>query len=55
MTICIIDLEADYEDFGNSVVGLSQLETGIAEPLDKFSNVLSKFSVALKHLVTSLL
>ncbi|CAG8479112.1 1756_t:CDS:10 [Paraglomus occultum] len=44
------DLEADYEDFGNSVVGLSQLETGISDHLNKFANVLSKFSVALRHL-----
>jgi len=43
------DLSSDYHDFAVSVQGLGFLESGITEPLNRFSNTLLEFSALLKH------
>jgi len=44
-------LEADYREFGASIVNLGQLETGITTQLDKFGETINKFSDAWKQMV----
>ncbi|CAG8765136.1 14793_t:CDS:10 [Cetraspora pellucida] len=44
------DLEADYRDFGSSIAGLGQLETGITLPLEQFGETVSKFADAWKRM-----
>ncbi|CAG8635798.1 12179_t:CDS:10, partial [Dentiscutata heterogama] len=44
------DLEADYRDFGSSIAGLGQLETGITAPLEQFGDTISKFADAWKRM-----
>lgn len=43
------DLSTDYHDMAVSVQGLGFLESGITEPLNRFSNVLLEFSTHLKN------
>ncbi|KAG9035495.1 intercellular trafficking and secretion [Tulasnella sp. JGI-2019a] len=43
------DLSTDYHDFAVSVQGLGFLESGITEPLNRYSNTLLEFSALLKH------
>ncbi|CAG8481128.1 4764_t:CDS:10 [Acaulospora morrowiae] len=44
------DLESDYREFGSSVAGLGQLETGITVPLEQFGDTASKFSDLWKQM-----
>ncbi|CAG8654092.1 5289_t:CDS:2, partial [Scutellospora calospora] len=44
------DLEADYRDFGSSIAGLGQLETGVTDPLEQFGETVSKFADAWKRM-----
>ncbi|CAG8675775.1 24264_t:CDS:10, partial [Racocetra persica] len=45
------DLEADYREFGSSIAGLGQLETGITLPLEQFGETVSKFADSWKRMV----
>ncbi|CAG8433630.1 1200_t:CDS:10 [Ambispora gerdemannii] len=45
-----LDLEADYIEFGSSIAGLGQLETGIQEPLERFGKTIAEFSDAWKKM-----
>jgi sorting nexin-4 len=47
----ISDLEADYREFGASVVSLGQLESGIVAQLEKFGETTNKFADAWKQMV----
>ncbi|CAG8601036.1 5027_t:CDS:10 [Funneliformis caledonium] len=44
------DLDADYREFGASIVNLGQLETGISRQLEKFGEAINKFSDAWKQM-----
>ncbi|CAG8490498.1 7117_t:CDS:2 [Acaulospora colombiana] len=44
------DLDSDYREFGTSVSGLGQLETGITTPLEKFGVTTSKFADSWKQM-----
>ncbi|CAH1758943.1 13137_t:CDS:10 [Entrophospora sp. SA101] len=44
------DLEADYREFGSTVSGLGQLETGLTSHLENFGETSSKFADAWKEL-----
>ncbi|CAG8672891.1 9595_t:CDS:10 [Ambispora leptoticha] len=44
------DLEADYLEFGSSIAGLGNLETGIKEQLERFGKTIEKFSEAWKQM-----
>ncbi|KAG8920999.1 intercellular trafficking and secretion [Tulasnella sp. 419] len=43
------DLSQDYHDLAVSVQGLGFLESGITEPLNRFSHTLLEFSALLRH------
>jgi hypothetical protein len=47
----ISDLEADYREFGASIVNLGHLETGIITQLEKFGEATNKFADAWKRMV----
>lgn len=49
--IKISDLEADYREFGTSIVNLGQFETGIETQLKKFGETTEKFADAWKRMV----
>ena len=47
----VSDLSADYDDMAASIQGLSYLESGITEPLNKFETALVDFGEALRLMV----
>ena len=47
----ISDLEADYREFGASIVNFGQLENGIVTQLEKFGETTNKFADAWKQMV----
>ena len=51
----IKDLQQDYASFGQSIQGLSTLETGISKQLQGFADVTEKYQQAMKEMVILLL
>ncbi|KAF9426189.1 intercellular trafficking and secretion [Podila epigama] len=46
------ELEQDYREFGGSVAGLGNLETGITEPLHRFAHTVASYAKVLNDLST---
>ncbi|KFH66599.1 hypothetical protein MVEG_07124 [Podila verticillata NRRL 6337] len=46
------ELEQDYREFGGSVAGLGNLETGITEPLHRFAHTVASYAKAMNDLST---
>ncbi|ORZ08062.1 hypothetical protein BCR41DRAFT_310510 [Lobosporangium transversale] len=46
------ELEGDYREFGGSVAGLGNLETGITEPLHRFAHTVASYATILNELST---
>ncbi|KAG0294947.1 intercellular trafficking and secretion, partial [Dissophora globulifera] len=46
------ELEGDYREFGGSVAGLGNLETGITEPLHRFAHTVATYAKLLNDLST---
>lgn len=47
-----LELEQDYREFGGSVAGLGNLETGITEPLHRFAHTVASYAKAMNDLVS---
>ncbi|KAG0318676.1 intercellular trafficking and secretion [Podila horticola] len=46
------ELEQDYREFGGSVAGLGNLETGITEPLHRFAHTVASYAKVMNDLST---
>lgn len=46
------ELEIDYREFGGSVAGLGNLETGITEPLHRFAHTVASYAKVMNDLVS---
>ncbi|KAG0044020.1 intercellular trafficking and secretion [Gryganskiella cystojenkinii] len=46
------ELEIDYREFGGSVAGLGNLETGITEPLHRFAHTVASYAKVMNDLST---
>lgn len=50
-TLCILELEQNYNEFAGSIRGLSALEANVDQPLRQFAEATESYVNALKEMV----